>query len=626
MAIRVLQIIILTFILATPAASATHWTLYSAGFDDAGATTSEDDGREINAPGNVLHGRINKVVAPGRQIGDGGLFLDARVANGPGLAIYAGSLLGEGSDRLLPGTHELAAWYGHWTDLDSDGVIGDVHDAECGIQVCITDEFVWRGIGSGATDVTAASYEFPGASGTSIGGSRILEPGNELAGYGAPGHYRTGALQDRTSRVNAEQAWIGRTQVGLDHGLLATVQMIVIAGAQRAVGGQLAYDFDDPNALYDVDVYEAISGDAEALYASARALHYTATDPIVEVNAMVGDLIDELAPNLTQTVINTAITTFVEIRDIATGTALGLASDPAGPTRGLDPTTFARSQYMSPDAREPNTALDDYDGRAAYGGVGDIAGSYNTYPGYIDGYHLYFDNVARFGICGGAYARVPATTLESSGPSLCQHGMKGDPTFLPNSDPLGAQFAKQRTAPVSLMFHGYLFLWQDLNGDAHAGDVCDPADAEEFDAERNACKNPPYPWPHQYFGEHLNICSDIRAKGTTFTITPLSGDWEGVIIARNVQETTRLAFEPESWEFATGTDPITLRWADTCQSAFGYPSGVRARDELIFTSGGNKMPLHVRAEVSLSGYKDVDKGIDVGYEYVIDHDILPAAL
>ncbi len=593
-----------------PVAGATHWTLYRAGVDDSAGRTSEDDGRVITAPGTFLHGRQNAVVESGHVPGDGGLFVDARVGNAvAGTDLYAGALVGAGRDQLVAGFHEVSVWYGQWSDLDRDGAIDDVQDASCGAGACPDDEFRWRGLATGEDGVLMFIYHIPNPTGVSIGPPRIIVP-TILSGYANPTSYKPDPVADLTSTSNEEQAWVGYSTVRADHGFLTTAQTLTIAGAKKVVGGQAPVDFDDPAALIDVDVYEAVSPEVEFLYRAAIATHYAATDPIAEIYPQVTEIVGNSRPDVPNAADVLALAAQVS------QTAQGIAGDPV---------LAARKLYIAADPKEPNHPLDDFEGRATYGGVGDALGSYNAYGAYADGFHLYLDTVPRTAMCAGLYANLPDPGGESTNGACAQFAQLGA-ARASQADPFGAQRGNQRTAGNFVIFQAHFFLWHDLNADTHVGAECDPTDPGSFDAERNTCRTPRYPWPHWAVGEMRDICTAARGKGTSFTLTPVGAEWSRVIVLRHAHQTTRVAFEPESIEVPSGSESITLWWRDTCEGVGGDSPALRARDLIGFLDGSNRFPILVRSEVSLAGYKDAALGIDVGPEYVVDYDLLAAAL
>ncbi len=257
--------------LMVPTVGATHWTVHEQGIGRGPGDTREDDGAVFRDAASPADGRVNRVVAPGRTPGDGSLFLDAFLGarigtRDAGFDLFLGHLAGDVLGRpnvLLPAPggreafagHHTSAWYGWWMDGNGDGIIDDVHDAACGTAACPGDEFRWRGIASGnaagmVTLVTPAAGSGPWSSG--------------------PGPGATSDMTDWTSRSNAEQSWRGAfTASGVDAGLLSTVQTFTLAGARADPSSALGYDLEDPDALWDVDRYESLSADAEALWASA---------------------------------------------------------------------------------------------------------------------------------------------------------------------------------------------------------------------------------------------------------------------------------------------------------------------------------------------------------------------
>ncbi len=590
--LRIILFLVLAALLV-PTAAANHWLVYYSGIDERAGATREDDGEVFNVPGSPFDGRVNRVVYPGNIAGDGSLFLDARVTSWIGrdrtdegtefydAGVFATALGRE--DVLLPGIHHTAAWYGWWNDLDADSRIDDVHDASCGIGTpCPDDEFLWRGIASGST-VSIHQFSYPFG---------IL--GVRSAG---PEHPSSQDFSDRTSPANGEQGWVGAFTTSVDANFLLSITTFVLAGAPTAVGSRIGYDLDDAGALYDVDRYASLSPDVEALWFTAWGVE--------EVPESVNTMLVPVVEDFSREFVN----------------ASTLAADTLAPFFDLvprDPTPKTEPR----DGKEPTTSRDDFEGRALFGGacdaphadgtcVGDVWGSGNAYDGYADAYHLYFDNAARTGSCVGASASVAPGVGASAGP-MCQRFAHS---------PQDALASDVRAAGTVLSFWGFVVLWHDLNEDTHISDVCDPADPLSFDAERNTCRpeKHPRPWPHKTSGpEFISVCSEAVGRGGAFKVTPIGGSWSGAVLVRDERELNgeRIVSRATVLE---GDAPVALRWKDDCVGPW-----LETRDNIVFPSGGSRVPLRVEAEVSLAGYRDLSRGIDVGFERVRDVDILAA--
>ncbi len=562
---------------AFPAVDAAHWSLHDSEVDDFAARTMEDDGEVFPAGIAGLSGRANAVVPVGREVGDGSPLLDAMVGTAyvQGPAIYPGAFAADfaGPRILLPGPWSSSAWYGEWNDLDRDGIIDDIHDA----QNAATDEFRWKGAASGEQLEVALYYPAPSANRA----------------------YRQ-TMEDRTDPTNPYQEWspsTGFDNAHTDEGFLETWPTLTVAGAPRVIGHPLGYDLDHPNALIDVDIYTGMSSDVETLY--------------VAVAEYVGR---EVSPLVAQGVGLALGTTF-----LVAGTVLGLAEDV--PVDGIpvpgglpDPLqTYAESQRMitPADAREPSTAEDDFGGRALFGGVGDLAGSGNTYDGYADGFHLWADTRARAYACGGVYASVPGISLAYQD-GLC---------WASNYHPTGELAGDGRTHGLILGLQVQSLLWRDRNGDGHVGDVCDTADPASFDAAANACNDAPHPWPHSLTGgEVVRVCSSTTAKGGKATLTPMGANWPGVIILKDASHSTRIAYDGAP-ERVTDARPIDLRFDQECSG-----NAVLPRDLLAFPQGAMTVPIRVETVVDIAGWSDLTQGIELGAERVVDVDVIPAGL
>ncbi len=612
---RTFTLAILVLMLAAPSAAATHWTLYYAGATAEPGTPHEDDGVVLDAPGNVLHGYENRISPPGVTPGDGGLFLDARVSSvigsstAPTPDFYTETATGETlgrHDLLLPTTRRISAWYGWWTDIDGNGAVADVHDGACGPAGCPADEFRWRGHGSDDA-VAVIAYVVPGERFPTGTLSPWAYKPSQLGSFNKASTFELKVMEDKTSWENPEQSWTASLFANYDGGFLMTLHTLVAAGAPPSIGSPTEYALDDPAALLDVDRYTAIAPEVESLY--------TSSVPVVRATlAMLSP--DDLAPAADAFVQGARDDADEEKDKVYVAVADGRAA--------------AIAIIASPDDKEPNSVFDDFEGRAMFGGVGGHDGAYNTYDGYLGGYHLYFDNVARGAYCAGAWATVPGTSIVASAPAdtTCQ---SSSAYFDPPSQADAGRFlgSEDRTSGFSLLFEGHIFLWKDLNADTHVGTVCDPA-TPAFDAERNTCTESPHPYPHGTRSqEAVPVCAAARATDTTFTVRPLGGPWSNAVLVRDMRDTTRVAFD-QHWEVLTGTDEVTLRWRSDCISGSGKPfppdAQLYARDALWFPAGGSRVPLVVTAEVSIAAFNDASLGISEANERVLDVDVLPAMM
>ncbi len=583
---RALSILLLAAFLA-PAASAGHWTLYYVGVDESAGETMEPDGAAIDAPWHLLHGQTNRVTLPGNVPGDGARFLDARLGvNAGGNALYPDvffeSLLGR-RDLLLRES-DVSAWYGEWLDVNQDGRIDDLEGAACP-SACPGDEFAWRGAVSSHSDNVYM---------TVLVGEHVKNT------QGSPA--RSFELADGTL---TGEGWHAPGPAYADTAFLTTTQTFTIAGATRALGGAYRYVLDEPEALWDVDRYVAINPDVESLVLNSAstiwivrqdALTYLIDDVLIPTQKSIFDLYDQYGAGN------------AESNAMALATALQQQVAHA---------------YQPPYPKEPNHIDDDFGGFATFGGVGDADGSFNTYPGYASGFHLYFDNVAYTWLCGGAWAGAPGTPVNTGHEVGCTartRSRAGEDSY--NTDPVGANVNGERGSGTVLMFGGRHVLWKDVNQDAHIGKVCDP-DSEAFDAERNTCIG--QRGRHEIMlsnNEYVNLCDAIRAsmrgRGYAITLTPVGANWPGVVIARDFNTPTRGIIE-SGWEVRADALPITLRWNPDCAR---QSMESKSTDALIFPAGASTIPVRVEAYASIESYRDVENGIDIAAETVRDVDVL----
>ncbi len=617
---RAVSIIVIMLFLMAPAlppAAANHFLVHDLTEDPFPAATLEDDGAVLVKPGNTLHGIANRVTAPGRSIGDGGLFLDTRLANTAGAKalgvsvgaqsmVFAGSAGSTAVDHpamLLPGIHQPFAWYGEWYDLNTDGVIDDIHDDACGGTPCAGDEFAWRGFAS-EESVTLGFFILPRQRSTTLGvppwpglsSASDLSDRNQMGDNGF-------FLEDRTARTNTEQGWFGPYMRNIDAGFLATQQTVTIADALR-VSKDPTFDVADPDALYDVDRYTGVSPDVEALYLSTTATYQGLGDfkPAVppEVAGMALDLVDQAL--------------IVE---------QSIASEGVG---------VMEDAVLATLAKEPNTSEDSYEGRALFGGQGDFVGSFNDYSGFQDLPHLLFDAVPLTPVCAATYVAVPGTSVVEEATLFCPRpsyratatgvSTAMGTTFALHGDPLAASRNEARTAGTLLSFDAFVLLWQDRNGDAHVGTVCDPATAA-FDAARNACRDPPRPWPGELSSEAQSICPSTNVPGTSIRVGPVGGDWGGAVLIQDHGQLTRQGYG-STVQSLEGAGEVLLRWESGC-TAGGSSTSLRSRDAILLppTFGAT---LRIETAATLPRYELSHLGIEIGPETVVDVDYLQAQL
>ncbi len=586
-------IIVVALTLLVPLGAASHWTLYYAGIDESAGRTLEDDHAIVDAGGDPFDGRENRVVYPGSRPGDGGLFLDSRVMTGaPGISLFLADYAGEFTGRrdlMMPGPFDVAAWYGEWNDFNDDGAIQDIADAACPSN-CVADEFRWRGAVTGHADVMRFA---------------------SLKGV----NYPNLEMRDHTQQGDGWRLASVSGQVEMNaQAFIATTHTVTFVGAPALIGSRIGYDLDDARALVDVDRYAAASPDIEALYRATgqpvcSAPGVSSVCPALELYDFVWDQV---------------------FGGVATAFALAGTTIEESNARDLIPSVpdepYEVVRTTSPWFKEPNQVDDDYAGRALFGGVGDRLGSFNQFPGYESEHHLYFDNLARFTPCAGAGVSLPAGMIS---PDVRQCRVES-PWDAVDVDPSSRE--REHSTGAILSFYGIHMLWRDRNGDAHTGRVCD-VESERFDAERNTCSNAAR-WPNQMSGvfedETISVCEDViastRVRGFGITVSPVEGAWPAAVLWRDYAETLQIPPDPTTFTPLSGGDPVTLRWRFECAHGSSSYGVMITRDAIMFPLGGTSVPLRVESTVTLEGYRDLARGIDFGFEYVQDVDILPVSL
>ncbi len=595
---RTLAYVLIATVMVAPGfatlASAGPNALYHAGVDASWGNTLEDDGESVRAPGTDLDGVANRVTFPGREPGDGGRFLDARVGQRfSQVHLYSGMMAAEITGRpniLLPGPVASAAWYGEWNDLNGDGDIDDIHD-DVGSG---SDEFVWRGRSSGH-DVAMPHYVHPYLN-TSIVTPASGFNGMRVYGLGDDARFYSTRFTDLTD--TDEQHWIdeGRSSWAItpgmvDASLLTEIQFVVAADAIQARGTPLGYDLNDPAAVIDVDRYETLSPEAEGLYASVM----TAISPTYQEIRRTLVAIDESFDG-----------TLADVRDAA----LGAAGDPQ--------TTLA-TRYAPPDPREPNHVLDDYGGHAIFGGVGDVAGSWNQYPGYQSGYHFWVD----------ARARIiwhPVIDVDTGPAGIhVNQGIQGvDLNYGVTPTTATGERPHNRQAPVLFGLTSTYRAWWDTSGDGFLGVMCDPDDPAAWDANRNTCKGSEMWTSSTNAGpgdKGAGLCS-ISAKDDAI-VMPIGGNWPGVIVIRDHER-----YSSTIWRTADGAppevlidaSPVTLAWRP-CFDA----GSTRGQDLLLFPGGSPTVNILTIVKATSGEWID-EFGIRHAPETVTDVDVYYAML
>ncbi len=569
-------------------ASAGPNALYYAGVDDSWGRTLEDDQAVVNAPLTPLHGITNRVVESGTTQGDGGRFLDARVAQRIGdTSIFAGQLADTATSRpnvIFPGAVHAVAWYGAWSDINDDGVIDDIQDS----ADAPGDEFVWRGRSSSA-DVPMDLYVHPLINGSVYAGFGSTSV-NALRLYGlGEGHrYYSETYLDRTDTDEQHYFQSGSSTwavtPGMEDSFLAPMTHVTVADAIQVQGGELRRDPNDPNARVDVDRYQSLSPDAELLYISTM----TALKPTIWDTRWIVRQFGDMNFALVNGAIEDA------------NRAIGRPNEVA----------FLLTSPQFP--REPNHARDDFNGNAIFGGVGDIAGSYNTYEGYQSGYHFIADSQVKF------YLR-PAVDV-NTGPGGVQVHQGASVFFVLETVSPGVSLTErphERRAHALFSAGATLSAWWDKSGDGFRGSVCDPSDPAEWDAERNTCREyDQYSSRHEFNGGGgdggAGLC--LNSAKQDLIVTPVGGNWPGVVVIKDYEYYSN-ALWGSTPEVRVDDQPIILEW-NPCSGN----SGTSTRDMILFPGGSPTIAVETSFTATSGIWIDSD-GVYHAPETVTDVDI-----
>ncbi len=553
-------LVVLVLLVSSPA-YAGHALEQELGLSNSYATPTEDDGAVVHAPRNLFDGVANRVVKPGRLPGDGARFLDARVGSGLNDATTHGdAVYGEfGVNAPIPGARPITAWYGEWSDHDSDGVIDDLAEKACGASPCAGDEFRWRGAVNGNV-LAMTAWEIPhptcyfGAFGFSA----------DITSPLAREYHRKRAMVDMTQAEHPRWSTLDEFCSGADSGLLFTTYIVVVADAPPAGGTPFGFDLNDPEALIDVDEETSMDPDLESLYASMPSrigsAGADAVRAINDVQTPVNALVKTIRDDVTAPVTDATEESVDEVDRIATEGFQGANREA---TRRQREVLDALAQRQP---KEPNHMDDDYGGFALFDGVTDSLGEHNSYPGYQDAYHLWVD-----------------ITLKH------------------------AMFGEGSAGTVALDLYGIVYLWRDWNLDAQHGYVCDPS-TPDFDADANVCRTPrAYSVPNRKPELVAEVCR--AAIIDHVLVEPVSGNWPPAVVLRE----SATGSQPE---VPQGRTPIALR-ADSAACAFEVP----VVDRLVFPEGLTT-PLRTTARWGLERFVDLDLGIEALDEWIVDVDII----
>ncbi len=572
---RILAALAMGMLLLPGLASANHTALYYTELPDGTRVdpgfgrTTEDDNRLSRTPGvDVLDGLQNRVTQGGATPGSGGLFLDARVAqriSGTNAAtnyVFLEGQIGLATGRsnyIMPGPHGSAAWYGWWNDKNLDGVIDDVR----GIEGSGADEFVWRGRASGE-EIPMVHYVYPVTNNKVTGVNNFNIFG--LANQGFSQEFYKDYTDDPTHQAyittggTTGDAW---SVNGPYDSILVTITQITVANPAPG-GNALRYNFNDPDTLIDVDVYEGITPEAETLYMAAMTTVKPTVDEHREgVNNLYFGPVAHTVKNVTG----------------SPGTVV----------------TDAVHEHAEPfHAKEPNTWDDDYGGLAFHGGIGDAIGSYNQYPGYQSGAaHFFLNAEAKFKVVFGnldnGYAYEP---LPSAG-----------------------TYSHDEQARLVFGVKARMLLWNDVNGDGYVGAVCDPKEFSEWDAARNACRSPE-PTGATTGSESIGGLCGITPKDP-IRVEPVGGNWPGVIVERKQGDADRISSDPATaFEVHVDAEPILLDWRP-CAGNSGTAS---TSDVIIFPVGNPTIAVRTVMTVTSAAFTD-SQGITYPPETITDVDI-----
>ncbi len=301
---HIVLILTMAAVLIAPSAMAVHFTVTRADRDARdlggpgalwhGMSRWNDDGSDVMPAGAVGGGLDERLHVIGGTPGDGNtLVFDSRYLPMAGVLgaptdEFTG-LVSEGN-RIMPGLGSFFAWYGIWNDLTGDGIIDDYKADD--FANTARDEFFWHGIADGNEGLNMLAWAYP--SNPDVGCSTpvapintcrdvdsFAEPNAGLRTLGAlenPGRSRADfAFADRTN-VESDELWLagnGFMTTFIDDGLIMTTTVMSIANAQPLAGSAAGFDLDPanpaPDMLRDIDSFESVSPELEALYLSAVA-------------------------------------------------------------------------------------------------------------------------------------------------------------------------------------------------------------------------------------------------------------------------------------------------------------------------------------------------------------------
>ncbi len=641
-----------------PLAGAAHMTLYYVRDADGNpvdpgiGVVQEDDGEVVHQPNGALDGVRNRVIrnqtdgiGSGGQIMDTDYYDDFRTSS---VGIYNTFLDAvmepvEGDRNVMrPGRGGFMTWFGWWNDLNNDGRINDFHDvgsSACPITVadCVSkDEFKWKGSANGVS-TTMAFYMVPTNVNAGSGGGPVTDRVGTNCFNTCFSAWMNGTISspdglfdDRTELSEEQQMWIlgtGSSNTWTDESYLTSVTTVTIADAKRSNAAEVQYDFSDPLAYIDVDRYEAISSDAEALWgALAPVIKATATSVRpADLLAPVAEEVNKITRDGVPGVINTISTAISDATREFEGITPGIIAQVS------DAQGQANRKVTPLFLKEPNTFEDIYPG-AVFDGTADARGLGNDYSLHAADYHLFVDAQTRTVVPGGPNVVGPPGTT-----GVGQYGTLATTTIEPGDENRGQ-------APGFLYVGVNVALWFDENGDNWLGRACDPTKESDWDTAAGECKAPhgatsntPDPNNYAHFKETYANCGDTTLSGAGasgtgrpgFSITPIGKTWAqmtgglGVVKVRWFDRPMYNVWHQNEMGRFLGTETIELE-LDACT---GTATFVRGVDALLIPTG--TLDGTIRTEISATmvrPFVDATRGVEVFPETVKDVDYLFASL
>ncbi len=568
------------------------------------------------------------------------------------MSLYAGVA----GNRMIPGEHGHHARYGWWSDKDMDGVIDDNHDRHCatdgGSAACAVDELRWRGVASDeatpmigwaipsnsywgglaemATRVWPFCWEVPTYALFSWPGGAEYGPDDYARTMfdchaGVLSAYHNGAragnegsFNDDTALAQEHQSYrAGNRYDNLytDDGLLVTATFVVVANPARDLGN--GWDITVPEALIDVDVYDAVDPSVESLYlasaSAARSAYMGAVTTVwapIETVWQAANAVPTPDAGVVQDVLDTYVAPYLDQGADVVTESTNFGNHPAYVT------TY--NALYSPVAKEPNTAEDDYPS-IVFDGVPDLFGYGNDYSAHRDNWLLYGDVVPEVRLGNVANAHLGPLGEQGNGGDVFDQVTGSNYDFFRTHlgwkylDPWCAGNADEdRCAIVKLGFRGHAGAWKDLSGDGWAGSVCNPDPSVPCTPYNNGATAEKEHW---WNGEVRGLCGITTLAGGTLTLRPMSGDWPPVLVVRDYDRPTRNVWrsggDPYQTEVVADDSPITIRWDPAYSKCKGDGVESRAIDEVWFPAGTGGISVRVESVVTLVKSYMTPDGIEI---------------